>query len=110
MTVKFKLLRYSDWWVKLQYKPHLFWKDIWCVSELGIFLEWKRYEWKEKILQWQSLYVIWHTIPKPRSSNDRVCKEFVSYVEDLWNRELEKEERRKRKLKERDIITSEIYS
>ena len=110
MKVRFRLLVYSDWWVKLQYKPFLFWRDVWCVSELAYFLRDREYKWEEQLLQWQGLRLLYHSKPMIWSNSYEVCKELVRYVEEIWNKKLEWDKETEKELKERKRIISEIYS
>ena len=109
MRVKFRLVRYADWWVKLQHREYLFWEDIGCISDLAEFLRKREYRWPEPALQGQWLCLNIHSVPKKWSNNNKVCRELVRYVEEIWNNELEDEEKRKRKLRERDMIEDIIY-
>ena len=107
---KFRLITYNDWWVSLEYKTFLFWKKFPAAWELADFFIDKVYEWPCPILKWKSLYISTHTRPLSWSNDEKVCKEFVRYIEEIWDKELEKGRERNTKRVQADKIKNIFYS
>ena len=107
---KFRLITYNDWWVNLEYKTFLFWKELPAIWELADFLRNNVYEWPNPNLKWCPLYLYTHTIPVSWSNDEEVCKEFIRYIEEIWDKELEKDRERNAKREQANKIKNIFYS